>query len=112
MQARAELKHLRISPRKVGIVLDLIRNKPAGTAMAILNNTPKAASKPLAKLLKSAIANAENNFGMDVSKLYVKETRLGAGPNLKRIRPRAQGRAFRIYKRTSHVTIVLDEKED
>lgn len=111
MQAKAELKHLRISPRKVGVVLDLIRNKPAGTAMAILKNTPKAASKPLAKLLKSAMANAENNFGMDVSKLYVKETVLGAGPILKRIQPRAQGRAFRIYKRTSHVTIVLEEKE-
>ena len=111
MQAKAELKHLRISPRKVGIVLDLIRTKPAGTAMAILKNTPKAASKPLAKLLKSAIANAENNFGMDANKLYVKEAILGAGPILKRIQPRAQGRAFRIYKRTSHVTIVLEEKE-
>jgi large subunit ribosomal protein L22 len=111
MQAKAELKHLRISPRKVGVVLDLIRNKPAGYAMAVLNNTPKAAATPLAKLLKSAMANAENNFGMDVSKLYVKEALCGAGPILKRIQPRAQGRAFRIYKRTSHVTIVLEEKE-
>lgn len=111
MQAKAELKHLRISPRKVGVVLDLIRNKPATAAMAILKNTPKAAATPLAKLLKSAMANAENNFGMDVSNLYVKEALCGAGPILKRIQPRAQGRAFRIYKRTSHVTIVLEEKE-
>ena len=111
MEARATLKFLRISPRKVEIVCDLIRGKDADYAMALMNNTPKAAATPLAKLLKSAMANAENNFGMDVSKLYVKEALCGAGPILKRIQPRAQGRAFRIYKRTSHVTIVLEEKE-
>ena len=112
MQAKAELKHLRISPRKVGVVLDLIRNKPAVYAMAILNNTPKAAATPVAKLLKSAMANAENNFGMDVSKLYVKEALCGAGPILKRIRAKDHGRAHRILKRTSHVTLVLRERED
>ena len=111
MQAKAHLKYLRISPRKVGVVLDLIRNKPAKYAMAVLKNTPKAASEPVAKLLKSAMANAENNFGMNKDALVVKECYANAGPILKRIMPRAQGRAFRINKRTSHVTIVLEEKE-
>ncbi|HEX3017357.1 MAG TPA: 50S ribosomal protein L22 [Caproicibacter sp.] len=111
MEARAYLKYARISPRKVEIVLDLIRNKPANVAMAILKNTPKAASEPVAKLLKSAVANAENNKSMDVSRLYVAQCFVCPGPILKRIRPRAQGRAFRILKRTSHVTMVLKEKE-
>ena len=111
MQAKAHLKYLRISPRKVGVVLDLIRNKPAKYAMAVLKNTSKAASEPLAKLLKSAMANAEHNYGMNADSLYVKECYVCPGPILKRIMPRAQGRAFRINKRTSHVTIVLEEKE-
>ena len=111
MEARAYLKYARISPRKVEIVLDLIRNKPANVAMAILKNLPKAASEPVAKLLKSAVANAENNMSMDPSKLYVSQCFVSPGPILKRIRPRAQGRAFRILKRTSHVTMVLKEKE-
>ena len=111
MQAKAHLKYLRISPRKVSVVLDLIRNKPAKYAMAVLKNTNRAAAEPVAKLLKSAMANAENNFGMNVDSLIVKECYAGAGPILKRIMPRAQGRAFRINKRTSHVTIVLEEKE-
>ena len=111
MQAKAHLKYLRISPRKVSVVLDLIRNKTAKYAMAILKNTNRAAAEPVAKLLKSAMANAENNFGMNVDSLIVKECYAGAGPILKRIMPRAQGRAFRINKRTSHVTIVLEEKE-
>ena len=111
MEARAYLKYARISPRKVQIVLDLIRNKPVGVAMAILKHTPKAASESLEKLLKSAIANAENNHDMDVSKLYVSQCFVSPGPTLKRIRPRAQGRAFQILKRTSHVTMVLKEQE-
>ncbi len=111
MEARAYLKYARISPRKVEIVLDLIRKKPVNEAMAILKNTPKAASEPVAKLLKSAVANAENNNGMDTSKLYVSQCFVSPGPILKRIRPRAQGRAFRILKRTSHVTVALREKE-
>ena len=111
MEARAYLRYARISPRKVQIVLDLIRNKPVDVAMAILKNTPKAASQPLVKLLKSAVANAGNNHDMDVSRLYVAECFVSPGPILKRIRPRAQGRAFRILKRTSHVTLVLKEKE-
>lgn len=111
MEARAQAKFVRISPRKVGIVADLIRNKPVGYAMAILRQTPKAASPILEKLLVSAMANAENNHNMDVSKLYVAQVYANGGPILKRIMPRAQGRAFRIFKRTSHITVVLKEAE-
>ncbi len=111
MEARAKLSYARISPRKVKIVLDLIRNKPVGTALGILKNTPKAASELLEKLLNSAIANATNNHEMDAEKLYVAECYANQGPTLKRVRPRAQGRAFRIRKRTSHITLVLKEKE-
>ena len=110
MQATAHLKYLRISPRKVSVVLDLIRNKPAKYAVAILQNTNKAAAEPVCKLLKSAMANAENNNGMDVDKLVVAKCFACPGPILKRMRPRAQGRAYRINKRTSHVTIAVAEK--
>ncbi|MBS7264095.1 MAG: 50S ribosomal protein L22 [Eubacteriales bacterium] len=110
MEARAYLKYARISPRKVQIVLDLIRGKDAGTAMAILKNTPKSASEYLIKLLKSAVANAENNFGMDASKLYVSECFVCPGPTLKRLLPRAKGSADRLLKRSSHVTIALKER--
>ena len=110
-QAVAKLSYARISSRKVKTVIDLIRNKNAGEALAILKLTPKAASELVEKLLKSAIANAENNHGMDVEKLYVAEIYANQGPTLKRVRPRAQGRAFRIRKRTSHVTIVLKERD-
>ena len=108
--AKAYLKYVRISPRKVKIVLDLIRGKDVATAMAILKNTPKSASEYLIKLLKSAVANAEHNFSMDASKLYVSECFVCPGPTLKRIMPRAQGRAFRIFKRTSHITLAVKEK--
>lgn len=111
MEARATLRYARISSRKVKIVLDLIRNKPVGVAMGILKNTPKAASEYLEKLLASAIANADHNHHMDVNQLYVSECFASQGPTLKRVRPRAQGRAFRILKRTSHITLVLKEKE-
>ena len=111
MEARAYLRHARIAPRKVQIVLDLIRNKPVDLAMAILKNTPKAACEPLVKLLASAIANAENNHGMNRDDLYVAECFVTPGPTLKRIRPRAHGRAFMVLKRTSHITLVLKEKE-
>ena len=111
MEARAYLKNARIAPRKVQIVLDLIRGKDVETAMAILKNTTKSACEYLEKLLKSAIANAENNFGMDKNNLYVSECFVCPGPTMKRIMPRAQGRAFRILKRTSHVTLVVKEKE-
>ena len=111
MEARAYLRNVRIAPRKVKIVCDLIRGKDAAEASAIMMNTPKAASELLIKLLKSAVANAENNHGMNPENLYVAEVSVCPGPVLKRIRPRAHGRAFRILKRTSHITLVLKEKE-
>ena len=111
MEARAYLRRARIAPRKVQIVLDLIRNKPVDVAMATLKATPKAACEYLEKLLKSAIANAENNHNMDKNNLYVAECFVTPGPTLKRVMPRAQGRAFRILKRSSHITVVLKEKE-
>ncbi|HHU23080.1 MAG TPA: 50S ribosomal protein L22 [Clostridiales bacterium] len=111
MEARANLKYARISPRKVKIVCDLIRGKDTKTAEAILMQTPKAASELMLKLLRSAVANAENNHQMDPDKLYVSETYVSPGPILKRGRPRAQGRFYRINKRTSHITIVVAERE-
>ncbi len=111
MEARAYLKYARISPRKISILLDLIRKQPVDKAKAILKHTPKAGCEYLIKLLDSAIANAENNNNMDVAKLYVAECFVCQGPILKRIRPRAQGRAFAIHKKTSHVTMVLREAE-
>lgn len=104
----AVAKHVRISPYKVRIVLDVIRGKSYEQAKAILENTPKAASEPVKKVLMSAAANAENNLGMSKDNLFVAEAYADQGPTLKRVMPRAQGRAFRILKRTSHITIVLD----
>ena len=111
MEARAYLKNARIAPRKVQIVLDLIRGKNVQEAKAILDYTPKAACEDLKKLLKSAGANAENNNNMDPEKLYISECFVCPGPVMKRVMPRAQGRAYRILKRTSHVTLVVKEKE-
>ena len=111
MEAKATLKFARISPRKVEIVCDLIRGKDADYAMALMQNTPKAACELMTKLLKSACANAENNFEMDPEKLYVAETYATGGPILKRGMPRAQGRMYRINKRTSHITIAVAERD-
>ena len=111
MESRAQAKMIRISSRKVKLVIDLIRGKSIGEAFAILRLTPKAASPVVEKILKSAVANAEHNYNMDVEKLYVKEVYVGEGPTLKRFRPRAQGRATQILKRTSHTTVVVAEKE-
>ena len=110
MEAKATARYVRISPRKVKIVCDLIRGKDVGTAMAILMQTPKAASEPLLKLVKSAAANAENNHQMDPEKLYVSATYANPGPIIKRMMPRAQGRAYRINKRTAHITVVVSER--
>ena len=107
---KAVAKHVRISPYKVRIVLDIIRGKGYKEAVAILENTPKAASDPVKKVLMSAAANAEHNLGMDKDNLFVAKAFADQGPTLKRVMPRAQGRAFRILKRTSHITIVLDAK--
>lgn len=111
-EARAELKYARISARKVKIVADLVRGKKVDEALAIIKFTPKASSEILEKLLKSAIANAENNHDMTHGNLYIAEIYANQGPTLKRIRPAAKGSAVRIRKRTSHITIVLREKED
>ena len=111
MEARAEHKFARISPRKVKIVCDMIRGKDVKTAEALMQQTPKAGCELMLKVLKSAVANAENNFNMDRNNLYVAECYVCPGPTLKRIMPRAQGRAYRILKRTSHMTVVLKEKE-
>ncbi len=110
MEARAYLKFVRISPRKVKIVLDLIRGKDAASARGILKNTPKAASEHLIKLLDRAVADAETNFGMNRDNLYVSECFVCPGPTLKRLMPRGKGSADRILKRTSHITLVVKER--
>ena len=111
MEAKAYMKFARISPRKVKIVCDLIRGKDTKIAKAILLSTPKAASELLVKVLDSAVANAENNFGMDPENLYVSQVFADAGPILKRGMPRAQGRMYRINKRSSHIMIAVAERD-
>ncbi|MDR0530713.1 MAG: 50S ribosomal protein L22 [Oscillospiraceae bacterium] len=111
MEATAKVTYVRITPRKVQIVLDLIRNQPVEKALAILKYTPKAACEPTLKLLKSAIANAENNFNLDRELLYVAEANVGQGPTLKRMRARAKGSGTRINKKTSHITLTVREAE-
>ena len=107
---RAIAKHVRISPYKVRIVLDIIRGKGYREAVAILENTPKSASLPVKKVLMSAAANAENNLGYNKENLFVAAAFADQGPTLKRIQPVSKGRAYRILKRTSHITIVLDAR--
>ena len=107
----AKLSYARVPVQKACFVLDQIRGKDVNTALAIVTYNPRYASEVIAKLLKSAIANAENNHGMDVEKLYVSHVAADPGPILKRARPRAQGRSYRINKRTSHITVVVSEKE-
>jgi large subunit ribosomal protein L22 len=110
MEARASLRFLRIAPRKVRLVADLVRGKSVEEALGTLRFAAKAASLPVKKLLESAVANAENNHGLDIDTLWVREIAVSEGPTLKRFRPRAQGRAFPILKRTSHVSVVLEER--
>jgi large subunit ribosomal protein L22 len=110
MQAKANARHIRIAPRKVKLVIDLIRGKQVGEAISILRHTPRAASPVVEKLLNSAIANAEHNYSMDVNNLVISEIFVNQGPTMKRFRPRAMGRASRINKRTSHITLVVSEK--
>ncbi|MGL4991263.1 MAG: 50S ribosomal protein L22 [Sarcina sp.] len=109
MEARAIAKYVRMSPMKVGVVLGLIRGKSVNEAFAILKYTPREAARVIEKVLKSAVANAEHNNELDRANLIVSEAFVGQGPTLKRFRPHAQGRAFRINKRTSHVTVVVKE---
>ena len=106
----AKLSYARVSVQKACFVLDAIRGKDVATALGILAYNPRYASTLIEKLLKSAIANAENNNGMDASKLYIEECYANCAPTMKRIQPRAQGRAYRILKRMSHITIVLNER--
>ena len=106
----AKLSYARVSVQKACFVLDAIRGKDAQTALGIVTYNPRYASTLIEKLLKSAIANSENNNGMDPSKLYVEECYANKGPTMKRVKPRAQGRAYRIEKRMSHITIVLNER--
>ena len=110
--ATATAKTVRIAPRKVRLVVDLIRGKSIGEAIAILKFTPKAGSPVGEKVLMSAIANAEHNFDLDLENLYVSEAYVNEGPTLKRFRPRAKGSASAINKRTSHITVVVSEKEE
>ncbi|MGE7092828.1 50S ribosomal protein L22 [Lysinibacillus sp. NPDC048646] len=111
-QAKAIARTIRIAPRKVRLVVDLIRGKQVGEAVAILRHTPKAASPVVEKVLKSAVANAEHNYDLDINSLVVSEVFVDEGPTLKRFRPRAQGRASAINKRTSHITLVVSEKKE
>ena len=106
----AKLSYARVSVQKACFVLDAIRGKDVNTALGILAYNPRYASTLIEKLLKSAIANAENNNGMDPEKLYIAECYANKGPTMKRIKPRAQGRAYRIEKRMSHITVILDER--
>ena len=110
MEAKAVAKYVRVAPRKVRVVMDLIRGKNVAEAFAILKFTPKVGADVIEKVLKSAVANAEHNFDMNVDKLYVASAFVDQGPTLKRIHPRSRGQAFKILKRTSHVTVVVKER--
>ncbi|GMR04881.1 MAG: 50S ribosomal protein L22 [Thermodesulfobacteriota bacterium] len=110
MEAKATSKHIRVSPQKARLVVDLVRGKKVDEALAILAFSKKAVAKTVGKILKSAVANAENTFNLDVDRLYVKTAFVDQGPTLKRMRPRAMGRGAVIRKRSSHITLVLDEK--
>ncbi|MUK90476.1 50S ribosomal protein L22 [Ornithinibacillus sp. L9] len=112
MQAKAVAKSVRIAPRKVRLVVDLIRGKDVGEAIAILRHTQRGASPVVEKVLNSAVANAEHNYEMDPDNLVISEAFVNEGATLKRFRPRAQGRASRINKRTSHITVVVTEKKE
>jgi large subunit ribosomal protein L22 len=108
--ALAQARYVRMSPQKVRRVIDLVRGMPADEAVAMLKFAPQAASEPVAKVVASAIANAENNKNLDRRSLVISEAYVDEGPTLKRFRPRAQGRAYRIRKRTSHITVVVQSQ--
>ena len=110
MEGRAIAKYVRMSPIKVGAVTKLIRGKGVKEAFAILQYTPRAAAVEINKVLKSAVANAENNFALDTDRLYVSDVYVGQGPTLKRFRPMDHGKAFKILKKSSHITVVVKER--
>ena len=109
MEVRAKGRYLRVAPRKVRLVADMIRGKQAGAALNVLKFTPKKAARMVQKVVSSAVANAEQRADVDIDALYIKRIFVDEGPTLKRWRPRAMGRATRILKRSSHLTVVLDE---
>jgi large subunit ribosomal protein L22 len=110
MEARAGVKQIRISPQKARLIADLVRGKDVGVAINYLRFMPKKGARIIRKVLEAAVANAGQNEAIDIDTLYVKEIRVDGGPMLKRIRPRAMGRASRILKRTSHIHVVLEEQ--
>jgi large subunit ribosomal protein L22 len=112
MEARAQARYARVTPRKARRVVDLIRGMQAAEAQAVLRFAPQAASEPVYKVLSSAIANAEHNNKLDADTLWVKGAWVDEGPTLKRFRPRSMGRAYRINKRTSHITIVVESRPE
>ncbi|HEX6472529.1 MAG TPA: 50S ribosomal protein L22 [Streptosporangiaceae bacterium] len=112
MEARAQARYIRVTPRKARRVVDLIRGLPAAEAQAVLRFAPQAASGPVGKVLASAIANAEHNNQLDPGTLVVSRAYVDEGPTLKRFRPRAQGRAYRVNKRTSHITVIVESRPD
>ena len=109
-EVKATAKYIRIAPRKVRIVMSLVRGKSVADALAILKFTPKIGADAVEKVLRSAVANAENNFDMDVDRLFVSSAFVDQGPTLKRIHPRSRGQAFKILKHTSHITVAVNEK--
>lgn len=109
MEARAQARYVRVTPMKARRVIDLIRGMNADDAQAVLRFAPQAASEPVGKVLASAVANAANNHGMDTKDLTISEAFVDEGPTMKRIRPRAQGRAFKIRKRSSHITVIVSD---
>ncbi|QDI91501.1 50S ribosomal protein L22 [Salicibibacter halophilus] len=112
MEAKAVAKQVRVAPRKARLVVDLVRGKDVGEAISILKHTPRGVSPTVEKVLKSAIANAEHNYEMEPEDLIISKAYVDEGVTLKRFRPRAMGRASRINKRTSHITIIVSEKEE
>ena len=110
MEAKGVAKYVRSGPRKVRVVMDLIRGKNVAEAFAILKFTPKVGADAIEKVLKSAVANAENNFDMNVDKLFISTAFVDQGPTMKRIHPRSRGQAFKILKRSSHITIAVEER--
>ena len=110
-EVKATTKYIRIAPRKVRIVMNLVRGKSVADALAILKFTPKVGADAVEKVLRSAVANAENNFDMDVDRLFISSAFVDQGPTLKRIHPRSRGQAFKILKHTSHITVAVNEKE-
>lgn len=110
MEGKAIAKYIRMSPIKVGVITNLIRGKDVKEAFAILEYTPREAAVEIKKVLKSAVANAENNFALDSDRLYVSDVFVGQGPTLKRFRPMDHGKAFKILKKSSHITVIVKER--